>query len=159
MLHRGELLQKILDKKKVNKTKLAKDFKIDRGTLYNWFDTANLSFEILLKVGKYIQHDFSKDFAYSTEFQQLQEVQEQQAEYNKPIDFKEKYYRLLEEQNNLLRKGSGSFDNLADAVSKLATSIKNTGDNLGTDLKHTLINTSRELNENLLVIARNLENS
>lgn len=155
MIHRGNILEKAVKESKFKITDLARRMGVDRTTLYNWFNTPNLPYETLIQIGKIIQHNFNKDFAYSTEFQQAQEVAEAAESYSKPIDYKEKYFKLLEEQNSLLKTKTLTYDSLIKAISELAANINNKTaiQNFGDDLKATLLNNNKDLSEKLQVIA------
>jgi len=142
MVHRGEILQKAVEESKVKIKDLADYMGVHRTTLNNWYKTPDLPFEVLIRIGKYIRHDFNKDFKYSTEFIQAKEVNEEQEQYGKPIDFKEKYLKLLEDQNMLLRKGEANYNQLAEAIVSLSKEL-----NAGT----------KDLSESLLQIARTLD--
>lgn len=60
--HQGEILKQRIKESPFNVTRLADIMGIDRGTLYNAFDRAEVNPRILLQVGKIINHDFSIDF-------------------------------------------------------------------------------------------------
>lgn len=60
--HQGEILRQRVKESPFNVKKLAHIMGIDRGTLYNAFDRAEVNPRILLQVGKLINHDFSMDF-------------------------------------------------------------------------------------------------
>jgi hypothetical protein len=156
MEHRGELLEKAVRASDVSITKLCKILKRDRGTLYNWFDKPNLSYDVMLNIGKIIKHDFTNELKHSTEFQQFQQVSEPTEEYGRVQDFKDKYLDLLEEQNRFLREKTLTQDSLLEAIDKLISALnpKKALDNLGDDLKESMNKNSLNISEKLEMIAQ-----
>ena len=71
MIHRGEILQKAIAKSGKTISEISRNvyYKNRRGvsrqTIYDWFHQPNLSVDIMLEVGKVINHDFSEDLAES----------------------------------------------------------------------------------------------
>lgn len=108
--HRGEIVKSIVDKSDVTYTKLASQIGVSRPTLYRYFENDELDFEVIIKIGAAIGHDFVSDFPemsmYMTSY-----VRENIAEYQsknkhddllnqalKEIDmWKSKAYANLEE--------------------------------------------------------------
>eukprot|EP01132_Coremiostelium_polycephalum_P002972 gene2972-3710_t len=62
MVHRGQILEKIVRKSGFSLTKLAEKLGISRNTLYNRFDNANVGYRFIMDVGHIIHYDFSIDF-------------------------------------------------------------------------------------------------
>jgi transcriptional regulator with XRE-family HTH domain len=62
IIHRGEIVEKILRKSGYSITKLAKKLGISRNTLYNRFKNADLSYRFIMEVGKVLYYDFTIDF-------------------------------------------------------------------------------------------------
>ena len=62
MIHRGQIVEKIVRKSGYSLTKLADKLKISRNTLYNRFDNANLGYRFIIEVGNIIHYDFTIDF-------------------------------------------------------------------------------------------------
>jgi transcriptional regulator with XRE-family HTH domain len=104
--HRGEFVkQKCLDSG-ISQLKIAKSCGVARNTVINWFETAKLPLDKILKVGKVIKYDFTRDFP-----EMLNVVREDQEDYgNKAFSrlreeaetWKNKYLDLLEQHNLLL---------------------------------------------------------
>ncbi|MDO9551739.1 MAG: helix-turn-helix transcriptional regulator [Rhodonellum sp.] len=61
MIHQGEILEKVLRRKKINFVQLAKMIGVTKPTIYNWFDTVTHPTDRLEKIGKSINYDFSAD--------------------------------------------------------------------------------------------------
>lgn len=62
MAHRGEIVDNQIRKSGVSFAAVARLLKISRQTLYRYIEDMNLSFQIIEKIGKVIQHDFTEDF-------------------------------------------------------------------------------------------------
>lgn len=108
--HRGEIVKSIVDKSDFTYTKLASQIGVSRPTIYRYFENDELDFEVIIKIGAAIGHDFVSDFPemsmYMTSY-----VRENIAEYQsknkhddllnqalKEIDmWKSKAYANLEE--------------------------------------------------------------
>lgn len=107
--HAGSVVESIIRKQGHNISKLARYMKISRCTLYNWFEQGTLPFDVLVKIGSYINYDFSADFpeifglnAGSNKKPDLQMSQSQLIE-NEDIDhWMRKYIHLLEKYNECL---------------------------------------------------------
>ena len=105
--HAGSIVESIIRRQGHNISKLARYMKISRCTLYNWFEQDNLPFDILVRIGTYINYDFSTDFPEifsinpkpSTEIQPVPHVS---AENEKAEFWIRKYIHLLEQYNECL---------------------------------------------------------
>lgn len=62
MIHRGQLVEKIVRKSGYSLTKLAEKLKISRNTLYNRFNDPHLGYGFIVRVGNIIYYDFTFDF-------------------------------------------------------------------------------------------------
>jgi AraC-like DNA-binding protein len=95
MIHRGEIVEKIVRKSGYSLAKISAHLDISRNTLYNRFKEANLNYQFISAVGKLIHHDFTIAFPEMKEDFSL--------ESQNPISKVEsKYTRLLEKYNKLL---------------------------------------------------------
>ena len=106
MVHRGEVLNRIVTLYNVNVTKLAERAGYDRTSYYSHIKKEDLRFEILAAYGRAIPYDFTKDIpemsAYVIENdQEIKEFEEMKADRDK---WKDKYYMLLEKYNTLLEE-------------------------------------------------------
>ncbi len=107
MQHRGEILKEAIYKSGVPITELAKRMGKSRRWMYLMFDNSMVSLDIVLQIGKLIHHDFTdeiKEFNVSSTV-----VNEPPAAYEKEVSnadyWKDKYLKLLEEYNMLLKQG------------------------------------------------------
>jgi hypothetical protein len=62
MIHRGQLVERIVRNSGYSLTKLAEDLGISRNTLYNRFNDPHLGYRFIIQVGKIIYYDFTIDF-------------------------------------------------------------------------------------------------
>lgn len=105
--HAGNIVESIIRKQGHNISKLARYMKISRCTLYNWFEHDTLPFDILVRIGSYINYDFSPDFpevfcSNSDAKLENHPLQNQFTE-NEKIDYWiRKYILLLEKYNECL---------------------------------------------------------
>ena len=154
MVHRGEIVEKIVRQSNVPIVKVAKLMGKNPKTLYNWFGEENLNLQKILDIGKVIHHDFSEQFKELKDLpNQLMIVAENVEPYGKEENFKEKYYRLLEEQNALLREGKAAYEGVVSAVMSLARAVNTNTEIMGTGLNKG----TKDVNESLLQIARMLD--
>lgn len=109
MTHRGEIVAKAVKLSGVKITDLAKKLKKSRKWLYDSFANKNLSFDVILAIGKVIRHDFSEDFPQLTSIHskpaKLADSKIKYAADQNSVEYwKNKYLLLLEEYNQLLKK-------------------------------------------------------
>lgn len=96
--HRGDVVAKAVKNSNFTIKFLAEKLEISRNTVYNKFKEHDLSYDLILKIGDIIKHDFSMDFPEMKSTvgvsgrNQLSEV----------WLLEQKYTRLLEKYNNLL---------------------------------------------------------
>src|SRR5687768_16698782 len=107
MQHRGEIIKKAVNESGYKKSQLAIRLGVKRGTVYNYFDRPDVSLDIVLKIGKIIHHDFSKDITELKNYKQAEDTPvskdpDQNPRYDADY-WKDKYYSLLEIHNELLR--------------------------------------------------------
>jgi plasmid maintenance system antidote protein VapI len=110
MVYKGEIIKKAVDESGINKTRLAAEMGISRGTLYNIFNQIDVDNATILKIGRIIHYDFSIKFP---KLKSLNKAEDPPEEYNlktaaqlkQEVDhWKGKYITLLEEHNKLLKK-------------------------------------------------------
>jgi len=104
MLHRGEIIEKIIRESGYSITTIAQKLGKSRRWMYLLFDNPNVSIDLILQIGKIIYHDFSLEFPEIIKGQSVSN--EPEVRYQKADDhfWKEKYFTLLEEYNSLLKK-------------------------------------------------------
>jgi len=60
--HYGSIVEKVVRREGHSLTYLAKEIGVNRRSLYNWFLQQRLNTEVIIKVGRAINHDFSAEF-------------------------------------------------------------------------------------------------
>lgn len=104
MVHRGQLVEKIVRKSGYSLTKLAGKLGVSRNTLYNRFANANLTYQFIIEVGKVIYYDFTVDFPEMKEELKGDRAIEPNGEDKAAALWRVegKYAQLLEKYNKLL---------------------------------------------------------
>lgn len=98
MQHRGEIIKHAVYQSGYSITQLSKQLGKSRRWLYLLFENKNVSLDIVIKIGNIIHHDFS-DEIYELKSGFFNSNIDENIEY-----WKNKYLRLLEEYNELLKK-------------------------------------------------------
>ncbi|MDB5287183.1 MAG: hypothetical protein JWR05_2132 [Mucilaginibacter sp.] len=106
----GQIVEKVVKMDAMSISEISRKLNVSRRTLYNWFESKNLSPEIIEKIGLVIDHDFSEEFPeifpinkglkngeYNITNQQTKE------NISDPIYYwMDKYIKLLERFNEVL---------------------------------------------------------
>lgn len=105
MQHRGEIIKEAVYRSGYPITELAKRLGKSRRWMYLMFENSNVSLDIVLQIGKIIHYDFTDEIK---EFSPSQKVLEKLSLNSKKEDsdtefWKNKYLKLLEEYNDLLK--------------------------------------------------------
>ena len=105
MQHRGEIIKIAVYKSGFSISELAKRLGKSRRWMYLMFENNSVSLDIVLQIGKIIHHDFSDTIK---ELSTSLKVNESPTAYEKEgisTDYwKDKYLKLLEEYNLLLKQ-------------------------------------------------------
>ena len=105
MQHRGEILKEAIYKSGVPITELAKRMGKSRRWMYLMFENSNVSLDIVFQIGKLIHHDFSEDIKEFSPSKKVLHEPPTPYEKEEAVDYwKDKYLKLLEEYNLLLKK-------------------------------------------------------
>lgn len=109
--HYGEIIERTIRRNGYSISELSRLMKVNRRSIYNWFNQAKFKSEIIFKIGCALKHDFSD------EFPELFSPEDFQQAFNKSRSFsddflaselekinywKDKYISLLEEYNEIL---------------------------------------------------------
>jgi transposase-like protein len=62
MVHRGQIVEKVIRRSGYSITKLSRKLGISRNTLYNRFSNSNLGYRFIIEIGNVIHYDFAADF-------------------------------------------------------------------------------------------------
>jgi transcriptional regulator with XRE-family HTH domain len=109
--HYGEIIERTIRRNGYSISELARLTKVNRRSIYNWFNQPKFKPDIIFKIGCALKHDFSNEFPelFSAEdFQQafanskLINTEILAEEIEKINYWKDKYINLLEEYNQML---------------------------------------------------------
>lgn len=118
MIHRGEILEKIIHEKKINKGWLAKQMNVHRNTISLWLKSANIPDWRLIEIGKVINYDFSEQIEALNKYilndpkpyRTKRTVEDCEKElldlHRKYSSLQEKYLELIENNNRNSSTGS-----------------------------------------------------
>jgi transcriptional regulator with XRE-family HTH domain len=108
-MHYGQIVEQIIRRKGYSISELARLTKVNRRSVYNWFNQKQLKPEIIFRIGTVVNYDFSaefpglfpnEDFSKSNSFV-VYNTPENATEANRSY-WKDKYIDLLEKYNQLL---------------------------------------------------------
>jgi len=105
ILHKGEIIEKAVRKQRFPITLLAKRLGVSRRHVYNIFNNSKVSLDLVLKVGKIIQYDFTeelRDIARIPEEYKINQLSEPDISFETVNYWKSRYFELLQEHNILL---------------------------------------------------------
>jgi predicted transcriptional regulator len=109
--HHGQIVERMIRRNGYSISELARLTKVNRRSVYNWFNQRQLKPEIIFRIGCVLNHDFS------TEFPSLFSAEEFNKQTTETVDdlvlknsleagssmyWKDKYIDLLEKYNELL---------------------------------------------------------
>lgn len=106
MKHRGEIVEAAVRKSGITLTALANRLHKSRRHIYNLFDQANISLDVIIRIGEIIHYDFSDDIdeLKSDDFKIQKDNDDEYRDMQKSIYWKDKYLVLLEKYNSLLER-------------------------------------------------------
>ncbi|MDM8175580.1 MULTISPECIES: helix-turn-helix domain-containing protein [Olivibacter] len=120
--HYGEIIERTIRRNGYSISELARLMKVNRRSIYNWFNQPKFKPEIIFKIGCALKHDFSNEFPElfsSEEFQhafnnsKLLNTALLSEEREKINYWKDKYINLLEEYNQILAISSNKINTLS----------------------------------------------
>lgn len=103
--HKGQTVERIVRQSGRSLTWIAGQLKISRNTLYNRFNSPNLSFDFINKVGEIIRYDFAIEFPEMKK--EVGDAGEQKSQYGAKKDFDyakymKEYFTLANQHRKLL---------------------------------------------------------
>lgn len=106
MIHRGEIVERVVRNSGIPLTRIVAKMNKSRRWIYNVFETSDLSLDLILEFGKILHYDFSQDIPQLVNGKSV--VSDVSSTYDaENVDYwKNKYYLLLEEYNELLKVSS-----------------------------------------------------
>jgi predicted transcriptional regulator len=106
MIHKGEVIKNAVYKSGYPITELAKRLSKSRRWVYLMFENSNVSLDLVLQIGKIINYDFKDEIKEFNSYQNA--INESAFDYQNDEAnseyWKNKYLKLLEEYNELLKK-------------------------------------------------------
>jgi hypothetical protein len=117
-LHHGHIIERIVRKNGHSISDVARLVKVNRRSIYNWFNLATLNSDIIYQIGHAIKHDFSvefpdffkpKDFIFQNKASFSAEDLDRQLEAEKELLWKERYLELLERYTKLIEERLSVF--------------------------------------------------
>jgi len=108
--HYGEIVERVIRRNGHSITDVSKGTRVNRRSIYNWFNQRHLKPEIILKIGHVINHDFSVEFPdlftsqdFDKNFVQFPAGKDHPVNVNEQdLVWKDKYITLLEQYNTVL---------------------------------------------------------
>lgn len=105
MIHRGEIVEQAIRKSGIPIATIAKRLGKSRRWMYLMFENPDVSFEVVKRIGQIIYYDFHDDFPMLSGKGHPYTDHPLQYETRDNVEhWKNKYFRLLEEYNELLKK-------------------------------------------------------
>ncbi len=106
MIHRGEIVEKVVRSSGIPLARVATRMGKSRRWIYNAFETADLSLDYIIEFGKILHYDFAQEIPQIAGHKSA--FTENPITYGEnSLDYwKDKYYSLLEEHNQLLKQAS-----------------------------------------------------
>jgi hypothetical protein len=108
--HHGQVVEKVIRRDGHSISDISRLMKVNRRSVYNWFNQPNLRPEIIYRIGCIIKYDFSvelphifksEDFIFETEKPRLSETFQVQIAAKDDVYWKKKYAELLKSYNLL----------------------------------------------------------
>jgi transcriptional regulator with XRE-family HTH domain len=119
-LNAGEIVEHAVRRQNVNISELSRRMKVNRRTLYNWFQQKSLNADVICGIGQVINYDFSKDFndelnssAIKGSARMLNIKSDRDGKNSETVYYwMEKYIALLEDYKKLLQDSNyeSSYD-------------------------------------------------
>lgn len=104
MKHRGEILREAVRQSGLTAKEITEKTKISHTRLYRMYKDPYVSFDELILLGKALRYNFANDFSeLSADSATPMEIEEN-------INYKIKYYELLEEHLKMLREKMENYD-------------------------------------------------
>jgi predicted transcriptional regulator len=113
MQHRGEIIKEAVYKSGFSITELAKRLGKSRRWVYLMFENNSVSLDVVLQIGKIIHHNFTKEIKDLLPLKKnlIESPSDYQNEETSNEYWKNKYLRLLEEYNALLKENKNLPEN------------------------------------------------
>lgn len=120
--HYGEIIERTIRRNGYSISELARLMKVNRRSIYNWFNQPKFKPDIIFKIGCALKHDFSNEFPELFSTEEFQNAFSNHKLLNSELLFeerekinywKDKYISLLEEYNQILAVSSSQMKTMA----------------------------------------------
>jgi transcriptional regulator with XRE-family HTH domain len=120
--HYGEIIERTIRRNGYSISELARLMKVNRRSIYNWFNQPKFKPDIIFKIGCALKHDFSNEFPELFSSEEFQNAFSNHKLLNSELLFeerekinywKDKYISLLEEYNQILAVSSSQMKTMA----------------------------------------------
>lgn len=111
--HHGKIVERVVRRTNMSLSELSKHLGVNRRSIYNWFNLPQIKPEIVYRLGRVIQHDFSHEFPELFSSEDFKVAPDQNGrstsrnvaayEGNEDI-WKNKYIDLLEKFNRSMKQ-------------------------------------------------------
>ncbi|MFC6101863.1 helix-turn-helix domain-containing protein [Olivibacter domesticus] len=119
--HYGEIIERTIRRNGYSISELARLMKVNRRSIYNWFNQPKFKPDIIFKIGCALKHDFSNEFPELFSSEEFQNAFSNHKLLNSELLFeerqkinywKDKYINLLEEYNQILAVNSSQMKSM-----------------------------------------------
>ena len=109
--HHGKIIERIVRRANMSLSELSKLMGVNRRSMYNWFVLPKVKPEIIFRLGRVLQHDFSQEFPefFSSEDFKASQKHLGEPRYDSFVPeatdeefWKDKYISLLEKMNKTM---------------------------------------------------------
>ena len=104
MEHRGEIIEQAIRKSGMPLATIARKMGKSRRWLYLLFQNPHVSLDVVEQLGKLIYHDFANEILLLKNYSVASDDQQVNYQNNEVTIWKDKYYKLMEEHHELLKR-------------------------------------------------------
>jgi len=104
MQHKGEIIKKAVIESGYSITKLAEKLGKSRRTVYNIFEKDQIPMDLILEIGRIINHDFTREIKDLKKYSSGVSLSEEQETIYDISYWKNKYYELMETHLEVLKE-------------------------------------------------------
>lgn len=104
MIHKGEVIEKAIRKSGFSITKMAQKLGKSRRWMYLMFDNPNVDSDTIAKIGTILHYDFFEEIKNPPNYFTETKIEQFEKLENTVLYWKEKYYALLEEYHELIKR-------------------------------------------------------
>ena len=120
IINAGQIVERVVRRNKVSISELARRMRVNRRSVYNWFDQKTLKIDIICRIGHVLNYDFSADFPEAFGERGIvvmekvaDEMDDNGHKHPNSVHYwMVKYIALLEKYNSLLSQDTSRNDKL-----------------------------------------------